>query len=348
MEKRYQIFISSTYSDLKDERNKVMQTIMSLDCIPAGMELFPAMDEEQFGFIKRIIDDCDYYLLIVGARYGSMDENGVSYTEKEYDYAVAKGIPVMAFLHDDIASIPLKNADLDDCLRKNLDNFRKKVEKGRLVQYWGNADELNAKVAISLPKTIKMFPRTGWVKANLQTNAETLQEINQLQKELAELRSKNKQNDDDIISIENGLKNGIADLDAIVDVLITTKQYDSSIRRDVKKTWSVKLSIKDVFYKLGLFLIDEDLSDLQLRNKLSKISIEAAEKDPDLFSKCTIELKTFQKIKLHLKLLGLIETCTKQNYNSTFWRLSYRGRSMILNSLCILKDEQKITGSDSK
>lgn len=91
MDKRYQIFISSTFSDLKEERNKVMQTIMSLDCIPAGMELFPAMDEEQFEFIKRVIDDCDYYLLIVGARYGSMDDNGVSYTEKEYDYAKEKG-----------------------------------------------------------------------------------------------------------------------------------------------------------------------------------------------------------------------------------------------------------------
>lgn len=48
MEKRYQVFISSTFSDLMDERSKVMRTIMSLDCIPAGMELFPAMDEDQF------------------------------------------------------------------------------------------------------------------------------------------------------------------------------------------------------------------------------------------------------------------------------------------------------------
>ena len=188
MEKRYQIFISSTFSDLKDERNKVMQTIMSLDCIPAGMELFPAMDEEQFEFIKRIIDDCDYYILIIGARYGSMDENGVSYTEKEYDYAVSKNIPVLAFLHNDISSLPMKKADVDDELRKKLEKFRKKVEKGRLVKYWSNADELDAEVAKSLPKTIKLFPREGWVKASLQTNAETLQEINQLRKENAELR----------------------------------------------------------------------------------------------------------------------------------------------------------------
>ncbi len=188
MDKRYQIFISSTFSDLKDERNKVMQTIMSLDCIPAGMELFPAMDKEQFEFIKRIIDDCDYYLLIIGARYGSMDENGVSYTEKEYDYAVSKNIPVLAFLHNDLSSIPLNKADLCDELRQKLDTFRKKVEKGRLVQYWKNEDELNAKVAISLPKTIKMFPRVGWVRANLMTNSESLQEINELRKELDKLR----------------------------------------------------------------------------------------------------------------------------------------------------------------
>lgn len=189
MEKRYQIFISSTFSDLKEERNKVMQTIMSLDCIPAGMELFPAMDEEQFEFIKRIIDDCDYYILIIGARYGSMDDYGVSYTEKEYDYAVSKGIPVLAFLHKDISSIPNSKTDLDKNLQKKLEKFRKKVEKGRLVQYWDNADNLNAKVAVSLPKTIKMFPRIGWVKANLMANSESLQEINELRKENEVLRA---------------------------------------------------------------------------------------------------------------------------------------------------------------
>jgi len=59
LEKRYQVFVSSTYADLKEERQKVIQALMELDCIPAGMELFPAADEEQFEFIKRVIDDCD-------------------------------------------------------------------------------------------------------------------------------------------------------------------------------------------------------------------------------------------------------------------------------------------------
>jgi hypothetical protein len=59
-ERRFQVFVSSTYRDLVEERQKVAQVLQSMDCIPAGMELFPAIDEEQFEFIKRVIDDCDY------------------------------------------------------------------------------------------------------------------------------------------------------------------------------------------------------------------------------------------------------------------------------------------------
>ena len=48
MNKRYQIFISSTYEDLKEEREVVMQAVLQLKCFPAGMELFPAASIKQF------------------------------------------------------------------------------------------------------------------------------------------------------------------------------------------------------------------------------------------------------------------------------------------------------------
>jgi len=47
MDKRYQVFVSSTFTDLEDEREQVMQTLMKVECIPSGMELFPAADDEQ-------------------------------------------------------------------------------------------------------------------------------------------------------------------------------------------------------------------------------------------------------------------------------------------------------------
>ena len=70
MEKKYQVFVSSTYEDLQEERREVMQALLELDCIPCGMEFFPAANEDQWTLIKNVIDDCDYYLVIVGGRYG--------------------------------------------------------------------------------------------------------------------------------------------------------------------------------------------------------------------------------------------------------------------------------------
>ena len=84
MNKRYQVFVSSTYEDLREERQKVIEALLTSDCIPVGMEYFPAGDESQWELIKRVISECDYYVVIVAGRYGSCDSEGKSYTQKEY------------------------------------------------------------------------------------------------------------------------------------------------------------------------------------------------------------------------------------------------------------------------
>lgn len=91
MNKRYQIFIRSTFKDLEEERRLLTQTILRKGYYPAGMEWFPGIDEEQFEYIKQVIDDSDCYVLILGGLYGSIAADGKSYTEKEYDYALEKG-----------------------------------------------------------------------------------------------------------------------------------------------------------------------------------------------------------------------------------------------------------------
>jgi hypothetical protein len=113
MEKIYQVFVSSTYSDLKDERRQVSEFLAKDGFVPAGMELFPAADQQQLEFIKRVIDRCDYYVVIVGGRYGSLADEHISFTEKEYEYALTKGIPVLAFLHAAPDSIEVGRTDKD-------------------------------------------------------------------------------------------------------------------------------------------------------------------------------------------------------------------------------------------
>ena len=108
---------------------------MEMDCIPAGMEIFPAADEEQWAFIKKVINDCDYYILIIGGRYGSLDSSGISYTEKEHDYAMTIGLKILAFLHEVPDEIPVGKSDVDPASQAKLLAFRQRVSTGRLGNF---------------------------------------------------------------------------------------------------------------------------------------------------------------------------------------------------------------------
>src|SRR2546430_1293034 len=102
---KYQVFVSSTYDDLKPQREQVIKATLEMGHIPVGMEMFSAADEEQWQLIARQIEQSDYYVVVCAHRYGSVTD-GLSYTEKEYDYAVAIGVPVLAFILDDSAPWP--------------------------------------------------------------------------------------------------------------------------------------------------------------------------------------------------------------------------------------------------
>src|ERR1051325_9754475 len=95
--KKLQVFVSSTYTDLREERQAAVEAILTAGHIPAGMELFAAGDESQMNVIKRWIDESDGYLLFLGGRYGILEPNSrKSYIHLEYDYAVERGKPLFA------------------------------------------------------------------------------------------------------------------------------------------------------------------------------------------------------------------------------------------------------------
>lgn len=312
MDKRYQVFISSTYSDLKEERGKVMQTVMALDCIPAGMELFSAIDAEQLEFIKKIIDDCDYYILIIGGKYGSMTDEGISYTEEEYNYAVSKGIPVIAFLHDNINLLTGDKLDLDPNKRAKLEAFRDKVAKGRLVKFWNNADELNGQVAISLTKTIKTYPAVGWVRANLQTNAESLQEMNNLRKELAELKRK--------ADRENKNIPDIAELDETITLTLQRVDFFNQ-HKPYKRT----ITWMELFDGISTQLMSPVI-EFEMIKILSRVIWGKGKTNGYDY---TISKEAFQQIKIQFLALGLI------SISNECWKLSSTGTKLMLRQHAI-------------
>ena len=170
MKKKYQIFISSTYEDLKEERKKVQDTILSMYHFPIGMEMFSAADKKQWEIIRETIDSSDYYILIIGHRYGSVIKEGehdvISYTQKEFRYALEQKIPVLAFLIDNDVAIMPEKMEQNASRRKQLEWFKNEVKNGRMVQFWKNKDDLASKVSVALSNEISRGKRLGWVRAD--------------------------------------------------------------------------------------------------------------------------------------------------------------------------------------
>ncbi len=185
MDKRYTVFISSPFEDLKEERQKVIGTLLGLGCFPCGMELFPASYQDQWSFIQKAIDDCDYYILILAGRYGTLSSDGLGFTEKEYLYALSIHKPCLAFLHQDPAGLPARRTEQTEAGRFRLSQFRHKVEQ-HLCRYWSDGDLLAAEVAKSMTQLIQTCPARGWVRDGCPSPQ--LQAIHRLEEENRRLR----------------------------------------------------------------------------------------------------------------------------------------------------------------
>lgn len=168
MKTKYQVFISSTFEDLKEERRKITEVILNMGHFPIGMELFNADDNKQWTQIKQAIDNSDFYILVVGQRYGSLTSRGISFTEKEYNYAKKKKIPILAFIIDDDVKLEKAKIDFGEKAEK-LTIFKNKLSK-RQCSFWKNADDLALKVHQSLTSKMQFYSKLGWIKIDDDIN----------------------------------------------------------------------------------------------------------------------------------------------------------------------------------
>ncbi len=325
MDKRYQVFVSSTFADLKEERQRVTQTLMEMDCIPAGMELFPAADEEQWTFIKRIIADCDYYILIIGGRYGSLTPDGISYTEKEYEYAISIGLKVLAFVHESPEELPEKKLDIEPELREKLDSFRDKVTSNRLVKFWTTPAELPGIVALSLAKTIKLYPAVGWIRAQNIASDEVLADLNVLRKTNDSLRDKLRR----LEQLNAPPDLALATLDENFELTIsweTLGRYASKYQESVTSTWA------ELFAIIGPSLIEHPNNknvSTMLADALYRKHTDKSESPYNV----SIVKHDLETIRLQLTTHGLLKAEYKKSTNggmSLFWMITPKGQNHLL------------------
>jgi len=190
--KKLLVFVSSTYKDLKTERQAAVEAILKAGHIPAGMELFSAGSESQMETIRRWIDDSDIYMLILGGRYGSVEKStSLSYTELEYDYANQQGKPAFSVVITDEAIDKKVKSDGKDAIEteypKELKFFREKV-LSKTSSFFTDHRDIKLAVHETLADYQRRMKFTGWVSGKDVTDpTPLLDEIAHLREEREKL-----------------------------------------------------------------------------------------------------------------------------------------------------------------
>ena len=268
MEKKYQIFISSTYKDLIEARSKVRDAILSMMHFPVGMEMFNAADEEQWEIIQETIDSSDYYVLILGQRYGSVIESGsdtgISYTEKEFRYAREKKIPILVFIIDDDVAIKPEFMEKDPESIKKLADFKTEAKKGRTVQWWTNIDELAREVSESLHQQMDRKKRPGWIRGDAFDIEASHAEILSLNKKIRELEQENAE-------LKSQIVKRVPELMAAV--VLDQQEDEEEDEKGLKTHGKLLIDSSDNAYKIQLYHNDGEC----YKNKYEPLDLSCVE-----------------------------------------------------------------------
>lgn len=324
MERKHQVFVSSTYKDLVEERQSVIHALLELDCIPAGMELFPAADEDAWTLIKEVIDSSDYYMLIIAGKYGSQNSEGISYTEMEFDYAVLIGKPIVSFLYHDIDQLTGVKIEKVEELQHKLKNFRIKAEQ-KHCKYWKNAEDLGGKVSRSLIQLKKKHPSDGWIPGKYAADDKLFRTIEELRVRVQELELEKQVTSnppEDVASFAQGQE-------------IYSQEAKLKNDEGVVKTVDLLASWDKLFKYAGSAMIGE-CSETEFRDKIQLAYYHSLPKSfgkKVTYDDIVIYHVVFDQIKIQLQALGLITRGSKKRTVSdkeVYWKLTPYGEKYLM------------------
>jgi len=296
------------------------------------MEAFVATDNEQFEVIKKVIDLCDYYVLIIGKRYGSVSSlTGKSYTEMEYDYAKSKDIPILVFAIDTNVVIDENKVDTDAEKVKLLELFRTKALKSRLASIWRTPEELTTSLAVSIMKAKYEIPRVGWQRATDFDEASLRREISELQKENKQLLGNLKAEQEKTSTFVE--QSNVAFENCKFNLKYRWSTTSNHVRTDRRAETSIAL--QDIFVVVATEMMDVSL----IEDAIEEVIIQKF-----IGSSYTYSLDDTQLIKTvlnQLRVLGLIRSNWDEKKAKLYWGLTLKGKRTRDNLIVIRNEDVK-------
>ncbi len=313
MRKKLQIFVSSTYLDLKEERQACVETILKAGHIPAGMELFSAGDESQLELIKRWIEDSDVFLLILGGRYGSIEpKSQLSYIEYEYRYAIELKKPFFSLvMSEEYLNQKAKKARKKVTEYIERINYQKYQDFKQFVlrsisQYFSSVDQIKLEVSLSLNIIQSRHGLNGWIKFD------EIPDISNALEKIQHLTNQNKVLEDEIKNIRTSR-----------DMMIGIHFYDTIVANleSIEIVIPPRISRSDAEAKYSLLEI------FMTYHKELEAGISNGTNASDL------HIFLMQNIVSHLEKYTLVEIYPKKNDGWKHIRMSKNGEKLYYRHL---------------
>lgn len=331
-DKRYQVFISSTYADLQEERAALTQVLPTLGCLPCGLDVQP-VGAAAWTTLKKLIDESDYYVLVLGSRYGSLSPSGISYTHMEYVYASTKQKPILVLMHDSPDTRPAAFQEKTPEGRRQFNDFRQLLSKG-LMAGWNDTRSLEAALRRYLPQLIKSKPAMGWVRATSLGSPEQAREIDRLKQRVTELEQEREQQ----LVQQAGSLGALAQGQDLFEVTYRCKAYAAGNCEDVPAR--SKLSWSAIFSSFAPHLSQpqhEDFIAARIAERLQEVALKDIQVTrPKTHAVTDISLAPlcFNTIKLQFRTLGLIRRVPRDDAR-TWWQLTAAGEQHLTSLLVV-------------
>ena len=321
--KRFQVFISTTYPDMQGARQALMPALLDLGLVPVGMDLHGADGAALMPVVQRLIDDSDYFVILLGGRYGALSPLGLSYTHREYIFAATKRKPVVALIHDQPHTLPEDGREPNREGQVRRDDFARLLRTKALCHHWHDENDLRALVARVMPEVMRDHPAAGWVRAGQAADDDQNERLRQ---RIAELEKERE-------GLLGGLRAPVRGLARGSDPV--PPEYSCNVYEggDCKITLTrCQLDWDRVFACVAPMMLNpasETVMQKGLEDYIARQALDDVRREfPRAHAVRNVVLAghAFNQIKVHLRALGLIaKSLEKDSRGMPLWQLTAQG-----------------------
>lgn len=328
LDKRYQVFISTSGSEMQPERIILSQTLVGMEFFSWGLEQRNPLST---AFARRQIDDCDYVVILLGSQYGEQSVSGVGYMHLEYIYAVTKQKPIIVFMHDDPASREPSLHDAKAELREKFNDFRKLLqnEVDQVFTYRSLRD-LEMAVRLNMPQMLERYPVTGWVRPQ---NAQALHdEIDQLKARIAQMEAEaGKREPDPFLSLPKVSMHEIFSFEYRMHAYQDGNFKELKIQK--KLTWAELLAI------LGSTFVNptpEEFFSKRLNEYLNETGLEDARIEmprAHAVARAQMNIRALHSLKMQMRQNDWIVPTGRDDRQRLLWQITAKAQKLIESNL---------------